>query len=337
MEEELKRISELIDSLALEKEDEATFFEQCDAVKKKYHRMHFMLNRTLNDKSIAINLLNQSIEDLQTQTAYIEKTNEQLLIQKKEIEAKNRELELQKQLVEEQSKKLQRNLKALELAFEELERFAYIASHDLKNPLRTISSFAQLIDKRYKKDLDADAQDFLGFIVENAAKMDGIIQDLLEYSRAGGRPKEMVETDLNNLIEIVKFNTLSLLKENNVEIKYEGLPRLKVVKKSIVQLFQYLVTNAIKFRKELDPIIEINCAQEEGFWHFKVADNGQGMDESLQEKAFQPFLPVDGDHRNNTGTGLAICKKIVRMHNGKIWYESEPGEGTTFHFTLPAG
>ena len=259
MKEELQKIAALINSFDLGEDEKQALFNSFNTVKKGYQRIDFMLNRTLKDKSIAINLLNQTIEDLQEKKNYIEKTNEQLLEQKKEIEGKNRELEQQKQLVEEQSQKLQRNLQTLELAFEELERFAYIASHDLKSPLRTISSFAQLLEKRYHQNLDQDAQDFLGFIIENAAKMDGIIQDLLEYSRAGGRPKEMVEAQLNNLIEIVKFNTLGLLKRNEVTIQYENLPRIKVIKKSIIQLFQYLVTYAIRFRGEANPIITIKC------------------------------------------------------------------------------
>ena len=296
-------------------------------------RLDFQIKRTLEDKTIVINLLNKTIEDLRAHQAIIEKSNKELSFQKEEIQAKNLVLQSQKLLLEEQSKKLEENLHELEMSFIELEQFSFIASHDLKSPLRTIASYAGLLKRRYFGKLDTDADEFLNFIVKGASHMNEIIRDLLEYSRSG-KEKEFDKTNLNDTLELVKFNLRSEIIENEAIIEYPPLPELYVHKSGMLQLFQNLVGNAIKFRGEQPPHITIHHGQQQTYWHFTVSDNGLGLDETFQEKAFQPFQRINHLDRPGTGMGLAICRKIVKMHKGDIWYESSMGNGTTFKFTI---
>ena len=303
-------------------------------IKKDIAANEFKLQRTLKDKSIAVNLLNASIEDLQNKQAIIEETNEVLSKQKREIEIKNLELSYQKQLVEDQSIKLKQNLQELERSYRELEQFSYIASHDLKSPLRTIANFAQLLQKRYLGKLDQQADEFINFIVAGANNMNAVINDLLEYSRVGIKEKDFAEADLNDLLDLVQFNLADAIQKEKVSIIATGLPTLLVNKQGITQLFQNLIGNAIKFRGTTDPEIQIDCKKENDKWLFSLADNGVGMDEGYQKKAFQPFQRLNNRDRPGTGMGLAICKKVVNLHQGDIWFRSKVGKGTTFFFTL---
>lgn len=335
MKTELEKLEVLLHAVNLAEEDRRQLLDLLLALEKGHQRLDFMLRRTLKDKSIAVNLLNTTITDLQEKKAYIEKTNEQLLIQKREIEEKNKALEQQKKIVEDQSRILERNLRDLEQSYEELEQFAYIASHDLKSPLRSISSFAQLLQKRNAAQLDRDGNEFIGFMLENANKMDGIIQDLLKYSWAGGNKKAFELAAIETLLEIAQINLHVAIRESGATIHHDKLPELSVIKKGISQLFQQLISNAIKFRKkDTPPEIHVSAHQEEGFWHFAVKDNGIGLDESFHDKVFQPHQRFGERQSRHTGMGLAICRKIVRLHNGQIWYRSTPGEGATFHFTI---
>lgn len=335
MKTELEKLKALLASLSLESEVQHQLERMIEDIHKRYHRLDFMHKRTLKDKSIAVNLLNTTIKDLQEKKAYIEKTNEQLLIQKKEIEEKNIELEKQKRIVEEQSKILQRNFKDLEQSYLELEQFAYIASHDLKSPLRSITSFGQLLQKRHSSQLDRDGNEFVGFMLENAIKMDAIIQDLLEYSWAGGSKKTFEPADLEYLLEVATINLHNEIEKSGAIIQHDPLPQLVVIKKGISQLFQQLLSNSIKFAKEgTTPVIHISVREDGNFWHFEVKDNGLGLDESFHDKVFQPHQRFGERQSRHTGMGLAICRKIVRLHYGQIWYKSTPGDGATFHFTI---
>ncbi len=330
----VQQIINYVQTLNISDTDKQELLSHIKELEKDVMRSDFRVKRTLKDKSIVINLLNTTIEDLQKQQAYVEKTNKKLSKQKKEIERKNIELERQKIVVEKQAKMLEKNLNELERSYNELEQFSYIASHDLKSPLRTIASYAQLLKRRYLGKIDVEADEFISFIVRGANHMDEIIRDLLEYSRSG-RDKEFVETDLNNTLEVVKFNLRDEIVQNKASIDYVRLPKLVVNKSGIIQLFQNLVGNAIKFRREDQfPSICIESHKNGTHWHFKVSDNGVGMDESYQEKAFLPFQRINNLDRPGTGMGLAICKKIVKMHKGEIWYNSNEGPGTTFYFTL---
>ena len=295
-------------------------------VEKCYVRMDFLHNRIVKDKSITINILKEIVNELQVQKDYVIKANEQLL--------------QQKQLLEEQSVLLTKNLHALQMSYSELELFAYIASHDLKSPLRNIGSYAQLLKRRYYGKMDADADEFIDFIVNNAQLMNTVISDLLVYSRVD-HEKDLVKANFNRLIELVKHNIRDIIFDNKVEIECAELPTLWVHRTSVIQLFQNLIENAIKYRSEEIPYIRINAKQREddGFWIISVADNGVGLDETYQDKAFLPFQRINHRDRPGSGMGLAICRKVVRLHGGDIWYKmnnkEKEGCGTSFMFTIP--
>lgn len=323
--------------LNIDSNKRAELLKELRAVEKHCERSTFKLERTLKDKRIVLNLHKTTIKDLQEQQLIIEESNHLLSNQKGQIELKNKELEHQKAIVEEHSIRLKKNLKELERSYKDLEQFSYIASHDLKSPLRTIASYAQLLKRRYKGQIDDTADEFIQFIVMGANHMNDIICDLLEYSKAGERTADFSHTNLNNTLEIVKFNLRQEIMENNAKVLYQSLPEIVVNKSSMMQLFQNLIGNAIKFRKINDtPIINISSQKENNRWHFIVKDNGVGMDEVYQNKAFLPFQRLNNRERPGTGMGLAICKKIIKMHNGEIWYQSMVGKGTTFHFTIPS-
>ncbi|RMG88203.1 MAG: hypothetical protein D6714_01085 [Bacteroidetes bacterium] len=335
MDSNIPDILRFIKNLDLNESDKAQLEGYIRHLEKKIVRVEFQLGRTLKDKSIAINLLNTTIEDLKKHQTYIEQTNQQLYRQKKEIESKNEALERQKEVVEKQAKLLEENLRELELSYNELEQFSYIASHDLKSPLRTIASYAQLLKRRYFGQIGEDADEFINFIVQGASHMNDIIRDLLEYSRSG-RKQEFGPINLNNLLELIRFNLQDEIQQNDARLIVGPLPENLIANRAgMIQLFQNLISNAIKFRREeVPPCITIECSQNSTHWHFILSDNGVGMDETYQKKAFLPFQRLNNLDRPGTGMGLAICKKVVKMHKGDIWYIANKDAGTTFHFTL---
>lgn len=296
-------------------------------IKKIEVRNEFKIERILRDKAIVVNILNSAIEDLEKKKMEVERSNKLLFEQAQELKQ-------QKQIIEEKSLELKDNLRKLELSYRELEQFSYIASHDLKSPLRTISSFAQLLKKRYYGKLDEQADEFVEFIVAGVYQMNEVIAALLDYSRVGDPEERFSFTDLNEVLEIVKQNLRKHIEENQVNIVAEELPVISVHKTGMVQLFQNLIDNSIKFRGGEPPVISISSHYLEDHWEFKVSDNGLGMDESYQKKLFLPFQRLTHHKKNGMGIGLAICKKIVKMHHGDIYYQSSHGKGTTFVFTI---
>ncbi len=310
---------EFIHSLSISEDEEAELLNFAAKYKKEVQRIDFRIMRTLKDKSIIINLLNRTIEELQ--------------LRQKEIETTNKELQHQKQLVEEQSAQLSQQLQMLEKSYAELEQFSYIASHDLKSPLRTIASYAGLLKRRYTGQLEPEAIEFIDYIVKGASHMNEIIRDLLEY--AGLNKEGNVEpVDFNEITQLVVQNLTAEIKESQAQIIIPELPKLQAHRTGIMQLFQNLMGNAIKFRGEQQPVIELSVQEQPIFWQFTVTDNGLGLDESFQQKAFLPFQRISHLDRPGTGMGLAICKKIAKLHKGDIWYKSEIGKGTSFYFTL---
>jgi light-regulated signal transduction histidine kinase (bacteriophytochrome) len=308
-----------IQSLTLSEDAKADLLNYAAKYKKEVQRIDFQLKRTLKDKSIIINLLNQTIEELQ--------------LRQKEIETTNKELKHQKLLVEGQSAQLSQQLQMLEKSYAELEQFSYIASHDLKSPLRTIASYAGLLKRRYTGQLDHDAIEFIDYIIKGASHMNEIIRDLLEY--AGLSKEGSIEVvDFNEITQLVVQNLAAEIKESQAQIIIPELPTLQAHRTGIMQLLQNLMGNAIKFRGNQQPVIELSAQEQLRFWQFTVTDNGLGLDESFQQKAFLPFQRISHLDRPGTGMGLAICKKIVKLHKGDIWYKSEAGKGTTFYFTL---
>ncbi|OGO16536.1 MAG: hypothetical protein A2Z14_02150 [Chloroflexi bacterium RBG_16_48_8] len=219
---------------------------------------------------------------------------------------------------------------------QELERFAYIASHDLQEPLRTISSHTQLLARRYQGRLDEDADDFIFYVVDGVARMKQLIDDLLEYSRVGMRGKPFMQTDTAELLQRVLSALQVSIDESQVKIFYNELPTLMADATQLAQLFQNLIGNAIKFRSERPLEIQINTVREGDEWHFTFSDNGIGIEEKFFDRIFQIFQRLHNREKYpGTGIGLALCKRIVDRHGGRIWVESKIGIGSSFHFTLP--
>ncbi|MGQ0829317.1 MAG: PAS domain S-box protein [Bacteroidota bacterium] len=217
----------------------------------------------------------------------------------------------------------------------ELEQFAYITSHDLQEPLRMVTSYVQLLENRYKNKLDADADEFMHFALDGADRMRNLIHSLLEYSRINKvKPFEIIDT--NKLLNEVLNNLEGQIKENNARIKIDGkLPDIYGDNILISQLFQNLISNAIKFKSSLSPEIKISGNKINNECFFTVKDNGIGIQKEYAEKIFVIFQRLHTkEEYPGTGIGLAICKKIVEKHGGKIWMESEPGKGSSFHFTV---
>jgi PAS domain S-box-containing protein len=217
----------------------------------------------------------------------------------------------------------------------ELEQFAYIASHDLQEPLRMVSSYTQLLEKRYSDKLDQDAREFIHFAVDGANRMQLLINDLLEYSRITTQGKEFKETDTFSILGQAIRN-LQMKIENSCAIVTNGeLPIIKADELNLVRLFQNLIDNAIKFKGTENPRVHISCQPDKDYWYFSVKDNGIGIDPKYKERVFQIFQRLSNKSEYpGTGIGLAICKRIVERHGGKIWIESEPGNGTAFLFTI---
>ena len=219
----------------------------------------------------------------------------------------------------------------------ELEQFAYIASHDLQEPLRMVSSYCGLLKRRYKDKLGTDGLEMVEFAVDGAERMKTLIQSLLTYSRAG-RDYEFHKIKLNEVCKVVQEQLTPLLNETNAKINFNDLPVVFGEGILLTQLFQNLIINGIKFRKkdELHPVVNISVEKADKEWIFSVKDNGIGIDNKFYDKLFVIFQRLHSrEEYEGTGIGLALCKKIVEKHKGTIWVESELGKGTTFHFTLP--
>ena len=234
---------------------------------------------------------------------------------------------------------LKETISELERSNYELQQFAYITSHDLQEPLRTIASFTQLLERRYKGQFDSDADEFIEYIVDAAIRMKEMIQGLLEYSRVGTQKVEFKEVNMNVELDRVLSNLHALISSNNAKITHDPLPTVRGDPEQMVRVFQNLISNAIKFRKpDVPPEIHISYSidNENSEYIFSVSDNGIGIEKEYRDKIFEVFkrLHAMGKYEG-TGIGLSVVKKIIEQYNGRIWIESELGEGSTFYFTLP--
>ncbi len=220
---------------------------------------------------------------------------------------------------------------------EELERFAYIASHDLQEPLRMVASYTQLLARRYRGKLDADADEFIGYAVNGATRMQQLIRDLLEYSRVGTRGSAFAAVDCDEIIAGVIDDLAAAIGETGATVVAGELPTVHADRSQLRQLFQNLIENALKYRSELTPMVRIAANREGNLWHFTVRDNGIGIAPDYAERIFVIFqrLHTQAEYPG-TGIGLAVCKRIVERHGGRIWVEAQVGHGSIFHFTLPA-
>jgi PAS domain S-box-containing protein len=237
-------------------------------------------------------------------------------------------------------KKAEENLKLkleeLACSNAELEQFAYVASHDLQEPLRMISSYLQLLQRRYQGNLDERADKYIHFAVDGASRMQNLINDLLEFSRVNTRAKEPESTDFEFLLDQVLSNLDLYIKQNEATVSHDPLPELMADNNHMAQLFQNLIINGIKFHSYEAPKIHISAEKKANKWVFSVKDNGIGIDTQYSEKIFEVFKRLHNkDEYPGTGIGLAICKRIIDRHGGSIWVESGLGKGSTFYFTLP--
>lgn len=230
---------------------------------------------------------------------------------------------------------IEKNRKELEQNKRDSEQFGYIISHDLQEPLRMVSSYLQLIKRKYQGKLDPDADDFIAFAVDGAKRMQEMIQSLLDYSRVWSRGKELLPVNSQFALEKALGNLEDMIKDENAVIETSPLPFVMADEGQLVQLFQNLVNNAIKFKGESAPRIKIDVAQKEGMWEFSVHDNGIGIENKYFDRIFVIFQRLnDRERYPGTGIGLSICNKIVERHQGRIWVESTPGQGSIFRFTL---
>lgn len=224
---------------------------------------------------------------------------------------------------------------ALERSNEELEQFGYVASHDLQEPLRMVTSYLQLLERRYRGKLDADADEFIHYSMDGAQRMQQLISDLLLYSRLGTRGEAFSPVDSNEVIADVLRNLKVLIAQERAEVTHDDLPKVTVDRGQVVQLFQNLVGNAIKYHGDEAPKIHISAAKSTGGWVFSVRDNGIGIDAKWSGRIFGMFQRLHTpDEYSGTGIGLAVCKRIAERHGGTIWFDSEVGKGSTFSFSI---
>jgi PAS domain S-box-containing protein len=293
-----------------------------------------------NDQSEAVMEINNDITDRKRAEESLRKAHGEL---EQRVQERTRDLKTSNELLELEIAERKRAESVLaqqsaELARSnsELEQFAYIASHDLQEPLRMVGSYVQLLERNYKKLFDAKGEEYIAYAVDGAKRMQMLINDLLAYSRVGTQGNEFALTDCAGVVSLAIKNLQKAIQESGATITCESLPAVRADGMQLLQLFQNLLANAIKFRAEQSPEIHIMAKHTDGFWQFTVKDNGIGIEPRHFQRIFLIFQRLHSRrHYPGTGMGLAICKKIVDRHGGTIWPVSEPGMGTTFFFTLP--
>jgi PAS domain S-box-containing protein len=285
-----------------------------------------VLGRRKNGEEFPVEI---SISPLETEEGLLVTAAIRDISEKKRLEKEIREANVTLE------KKVQQRTAELEIKNKELEQFAYVASHDLQEPLRTTSSFVELLRKQYHGRLDEHADRYIDYVIQSSDRMKTLIKDLLDYSRIG-REKQFEPVDCNIAFAEVLADLAEVIKENHATITAGPLPVVNAFPTELKLLFQNLLSNSIKFRKPgVAPDIGISATKENGFWHFQIRDNGIGIDKQYQQRIFIIFQRLHNRSvYEGSGIGLAHCKKIVELHGGKIWVVSEAGKGSTFHFTL---
>ena len=245
------------------------------------------------------------------------------------------EAELKRKDIEKQLTIIADNLKK---SNEDLEQFAYIASHDLQEPLRAVSSYCQLLKEKEYNNVDEESKKFLDYIIDSSFRMKTLIKELLDYSRVGRKDKPFEKIDLKELLQEVLYDFEVSIKETNANIIIESeLPEIFAIRFRIKQLLHNIISNSLKFRSDKKPVIRISCCETEDshYWLFSVKDNGIGIDKKYYHRIFGVFKRLySREEYPGTGIGLALCKKIVERHGGRIWVESEVNKGTCIYFTI---
>ncbi len=220
----------------------------------------------------------------------------------------------------------------------ELQQFAYVASHDLQEPLRMVISYLTLLEKRFRENIDPEAKEFIKYAVDGGKRMKDLIDDILEYSRVDTAGNSFKLVDMNELVQRTTLALKVSIDETGATITTDPLPTVNADESQIIQVLQNLISNAIKFHGRDAPAVHISASVGPGEWTFSVRDNGIGLDMKYADKIFQMFQRLHArDQFSGTGVGLAITKKIIGRHGGRIWVESEEGKGATFFFTIPRG
>jgi signal transduction histidine kinase len=289
-----------------------------------------------------LSLLLSTYEDAVLQNLRLREARRNLVVLNEKLErmVATRTAALEDEVVERKQAETALAQQARELARSnaELAQFAYVVSHDLKEPLRMVASYTQLLAKRYGGKLDADADDFINFAVDGVNRMQSLISALLVYSRVGTEGGELKPADCEKVLATTLANLQSAIEDSGAVVMHKQLPHVRCDETQLGQLFQNLIGNAIKFRGDLPPRVEITAERGKGAWLFSVRDNGIGIASEHLERIFVIFQRLHGrSDYPGTGIGLAICQKIVERHGGKIWVESKPGAGSKFSFTIPYG
>lgn len=280
------------------------------------------LLRELTDRERDLIALNGSLED-----RVEERTNE--------LTRLNAALQLEAAEHMETERKLQELTVVLQHSNRELEQFAYVASHDLQEPLRAVASYTQLLERKYRGTLDEKAEKYIHYIVDGASRMQQLINDLLTYSRVGRQSLDLELIDCNQIVTRVIKTLKVAIAESHATVTHDQLPSLVADSSKLTQLFQNLIGNAIKYHGDAPPVVHISGHLQENSWQFTVQDNGIGIDPQFADRIFVIFQRLHTRrYYSGTGIGLAICKKIVELHRGCIWVESQPNQGSTFYFTL---
>lgn len=273
--------------------------------------------------------------------------NEILKRNRDALEQKNQELQLEiaermraeadvRRLNGELERRVEERTQELSRMNEELRQFAYVASHDLQEPLRTVASYAQLLARRYSGKLDKDADEFIQYMVGGVTRMHTLLNDMLAYSRVTeSKDRPLSAANLDSVVQSAMMNLSLTIRENHAEIRKDPLPTVQGDEIQLTQVFQNLIGNAIKYKSAETPIIQISSEEKDDEWIITVADNGIGIDPQYADRIFGIFKRLHGRELPGTGMGLAICKRIIERHNGRIWVESEPGKGSRFSFSLP--
>ncbi len=261
------------------------------------------------------------------------------LVKEHTVEFEDLNRQLKRELAERKraEEKVKESLEELERSNTELEQFAYAASHDLQEPLRMVTSYAQLLEKRYKDKLDDDAKDFINYAVSGATRMQRMIDGLLLYSRIQTRGKHFAPIDCSSVVGQVISNLKIHIDETHAIVESNDLPTINADEMQLIRLFQNLIDNALKFHGPEVPRIQISASRRGNKWMFSISDNGIGIDSKYKDRIFVIFQRLHGEEEfPGTGMGLAICKRIVERHSGQIWVDSDLGQGSIFYFTIPA-
>jgi signal transduction histidine kinase len=304
-------------------------FQKTEQVKRQAERL-----RQLERQEFERRLAEEKLRLSEERYAETRRLNEEL---EQRVQERTGALEAANQQLQREICLHQRTAAELMRSNQELEEFAYVASHDLKEPLRKIRIYLQLLEERYRGRLDDKADQFINHAVDSAGRMQTLVQDVLTYARVGRQGEPAGSVDSGVFFEQALAHVQAAIQESGATITHGPLPLVHAEGTQLVQLFVNLLGNALKFRTEQVPVIHVEATERDGAWLFAVRDNGIGIDPQYAERVFIPFERLHSQSEYpGTGIGLAICKKIVQGHGGRIWVESQLGEGATFYFTLPA-